>query len=545
MKMYHERSEKSSNFASLVESEGDKMVLIEEEPSGEMEMWPSQYDAQSQNKKSTKTKMGVIGHDKKNKNGRENFTVGHDDESSTLPIGSNSNDGSNNNDQADKIKDNSYNDDSSANSSQNTDKASPNERMTWGTAIMKFRLECGAFINNPYVASIMILLIVINALMMGAATYKTNDDELSKKFQRADTGFLVVFTIELLMQFIYCGHRLFFDMWLNFDLIIIGISWYVSGHDSKGSFQVFRGLRVFRAFRLITRIRSMRDLLSALGSVIPRMNAILLFLLLILYIFAVMFTQLWGIPQKDGDVVPKFSEQHFGNLVATFLSLFQMMTMDGWAIIARKLQNEGHKYAPVYIIPFVFICGFIVVNLIVAVMCDCIGSLDDEEKSKVHGYDETRSTRRVLDLREQLDTVEDQIGDLTRIQARSFHTLAYLTQQLQAQKDKRSESKVSATTSAKSTPELKNPASEVATIDRRSMMKKAQSGIPRPSTRSLGLTKNRVSYSDTWTQQGSEKRLRAEGVLNFAKAAQGLKKIREAEGNFTPDVSPTPEKNSR
>ena len=271
------------------------------------------------------------------------------------------------------------------------------------------------------------------------------------------------------------------------------------------------------------------------------MTAIVLFLILIMFIFSVLFTQLWGIPRKEDDKeVDPFCQEYFGNIGKTFLTLFQMMTMDGWAPIARELMNKGHTSAPLIIIIFVFVSGFIVVNLIVAVMCDGISSLNEEEKSKFHGFEELRSTRRVVDLREQLDTVEDQIGDLTRIQARSFHTLAYLTQQLQAQKDKRSESenKGDTTFSAKPPPEVKNPAPEVAKIDRRSMMSRAQSC--KPSTRSVGWSDNRVTYSDTWTQKGSEKRLRKATVLNFAKAAKDLKEIREAEGNFTPDLSPTP-----
>ena len=266
MKQYDERREGSSKFNSIVESEGDKMILIEEEPSGELEMWQSQYDGLSQNQIATKTKTGVAGDDKNNKNGRKNCTVGHDDESSTLPIGSNSNDGSNNNDQADRGEDNSDNDDSSANSSQNTDKASANGRITLGDRIRQLRYECGMVVNNPYVSAMMILCIAINAIMMGIATYpfvKCNED-VQKSFAYTDQVFLVIFTIELSMQLVYLGHHLFYDMWLVFDLVIITISLIAITDSSNigGNFQIFRAFRIFRTLRLITRIRVMRDLLS-------------------------------------------------------------------------------------------------------------------------------------------------------------------------------------------------------------------------------------------------------------------------------------------
>lgn len=166
------------------------------------------------------------------------------------------------------------------------------------------------------------------------------------------------------------------------------------------------------------------------------MAAIGLMLCLIFYIFGVMFTQLF----KDLHAEGKTDHNYFGGLSWTFFTLFQMMTLDDWASICREV-TRVYKWAWLPFTSFVIISGFIVVNLIIAVICDSIGALHADEKAKLHGdYDEDNTDTGDsdnMDIREQLDTLEDQMEDLTRIQARTFHTLQYLTQQMQMHKIKR------------------------------------------------------------------------------------------------------------
>jgi len=252
---------------------------------------------------------------------------------------------------------------------------------------------------------------------------------LDYAFETTDKVFLIIFTVELGLQFIYHGFQLLLNGWLVFDLIIILTSW------SFSSVQIIRAFRIFRALRLVTRIKIMKNLILALFGVMPRMAAIGLMLCLIFYIFGVMFTQLFKDLYFDGYTEYNF----FGSLDWTFFTLFQMMTLDNWASVARQV-IKVYKWAWAPFTVFVIISGFIVVNLIIAVICDAIGALHADEKAKLQGnYDENNTDAgdsQNMDIREQLDTLEDQMEDLTRIQARTFHTLQYLTQQIQMQKVK-------------------------------------------------------------------------------------------------------------
>ena len=124
----------------------------------------------------------------------------------------------------------------------------------------------------------------------------------------------------------------------------------------------------------------------------------------------------------------------------TLFTLYQMMTLDAWAVIARQYMADN-AWAWMPFVTFVIISGFIVVNLIIAVICDAISALKDDDKARIHGNfeeeansDSEEVTSQELEIREQLDSLEFQMEELTRIQAQSFHTLQYLTRQLQMHK---------------------------------------------------------------------------------------------------------------
>jgi hypothetical protein len=124
-------------------------------------------------------------------------------------------------------------------------------------SINTIRFNVGMLVNNGRVQFFIVLLIVINAAMMGVATYdivKKNPD-IDAAFETIDQTFLIIFTVELCMQFVYLGWRLVLDGWLLFDLVIILTSW------SFSSVQIIRAFRVFRALRLVTRIKIMKNLL--------------------------------------------------------------------------------------------------------------------------------------------------------------------------------------------------------------------------------------------------------------------------------------------
>jgi len=255
------------------------------------------------------------------------------------------------------------------------------------TALGKLRKTAGIIVNNNWVQLLIIFMIVINCLMMGIGTYGfvTDNPKLSAQWELIDSIFLVAFTIELLIQFTYKGLAMFFDGWLLFDFFVIVLSWMSDLLDTSGKLQILRAFRIFRAFRLIVRVKTMKDLVTALINTLPSMMAILFLLLIIMFIFAVMFTSLVSdIPQEERDTYDDDTLGalcNFSTMGASFFTLFQFLTLDGFADVVRAVMKAKAWYVVMFMI-YIVISGFVVINLVIAVICDSVSKVSKSEKAE-------------------------------------------------------------------------------------------------------------------------------------------------------------------
>ena len=96
--------------------------------------------------------------------------------------------------------------------------------------VNQMRYRCGTIVNNENVQFFIVILIAVNAIMMGVGTFDfvTENPQIDDAFETTDKVFLIIFTIELCMQFVFHGWRLLLDGWLVFDLVVIAMSWSFS-----------------------------------------------------------------------------------------------------------------------------------------------------------------------------------------------------------------------------------------------------------------------------------------------------------------------------
>jgi len=125
----------------------------------------------------------------------------------------------------------------------------------------------------------------------------------------------------------------------------------------------------------------------------PQMMSIGIVLLVIFYVFAVMFTQLFGSCYDDGCyasedwITDEFGEtisgdkgiNYFGRMDYTLFTLFMLMTLDDWSNIIRQTQTE-FVWAVWPILAFILISSFVMLNLVIAVLCEALSALQDEEE---------------------------------------------------------------------------------------------------------------------------------------------------------------------
>jgi hypothetical protein len=259
--------------------------------------------------------------------------------------------------------------------------------------IGKIREACGKIVNNERVQLVIILMIVINAIMMGIGTFDfvTDDPDMNAAWEKTDQAFLIVFTVELALQLVYHGPRLFADAWLVFDFFIVVLSW------SMESLQVIRAFRVFRAFRLVTRMTILKNLIVALFAVAPSMAAIMALLLLILYIYGVMCTVLFKDLYEQGFT----DKDYFGRLDTTLFTLFEMMTLS-WSEIVRQVMVK-YYWAWGIFGSFLVLTSFILYSLIIAVVCDAVSETEHHDEIANVLDEQTETRLRLRDLQARVD----------------------------------------------------------------------------------------------------------------------------------------------
>jgi hypothetical protein len=273
--------------------------------------------------------------------------------------------------------------------------------------LWKVRMKVGSLVNNDKVQLFIIVAILMNALMMGVATFDfvEENEDIDHVFTQVDQTFLIIFTIEASMQLFYLGLSLFSDSWLIFDLAIVVLSW------SFESLQIVRAFRIFRAFRLITRVKPLRDLVLAIGAVLPRMYAIAALLLLVFYIFSVLFTELFSDLELERD--------YFGTLDKSLFTCMEMMTLE-WGEVCRTVMLT-HKWAWAPLLAFIAITGFIVFNLIVAVVCDAV-AVTEKTTRQMDGYEEDNTEIKIIEAQERIDLLQSHINDMLKTQEQ-VHTM--------------------------------------------------------------------------------------------------------------------------
>jgi voltage-gated sodium channel len=127
---------------------------------------------------------------------------------------------------------------------------------------------------------------------------------------------------------------------------------------------------------------------EALLRSLPGLGAIAGLLMLIFYVFAVMATMMFG----------DRNEEAFGTLGRSLFTLFQIMTLEGWADIARKIMEEM-PLAWAFFVPFILVTTLTVLNLFVAIIVNSMQTLHDEDMKRDSAVADQQHVELVREIR--------------------------------------------------------------------------------------------------------------------------------------------------
>jgi len=224
-------------------------------------------------------------------------------------------------------------------------------------------------IRHPRFEQAILSVIIINAITLGLDTSASVTARFGGLLAVVDTIILGIFLVELLLKMAVMGTRFWRDPWCVFDFVVVAVTLV----PATGNLSIFRALRILRAMRLISAVKSVRRVVGSLLSAIPSMGAVIFLLLLINYVFAVMSTKMFG---------GSFPEM-FGTIGASFYTLFQIMTLEGWSgDVVRPVMAKYH-WAWAVFVPYIVIVTFAVLNLFIGIIVDAMQHQTDEVSERI------------------------------------------------------------------------------------------------------------------------------------------------------------------
>jgi hypothetical protein len=301
---------------------------------------------------------------------------------------------------------------------------------------------------------------------------KTDWNRFAEQVEKVFTViFVVEFVIKVIaMGFIFHRNSYLRDPWnwLDFTVVCTGLSELLTEGAATG-ITALRALRVLRPLRAANAYPSLKRLIGTLLASLPRLANVVVFILFIFFLFGIWGVALFrgalyqrcrtqeqpfpltgpdakwptagerlcskpggaglhqcpagqycggpqdfGLPRSIDDVknseLISYGIVHFDNIAAAIVTIFQMITLEGWTGLMYDLQDAGPAwFAVIYCILVVIVGSFFLLNVILAVISD---SLDSAGEDMTKAEKIKNKQLRELKVLYGIDDSEDEVSDL-------------------------------------------------------------------------------------------------------------------------------------
>jgi voltage-gated sodium channel len=255
---------------------------------------------------------------------------------------------------------------------------------------------CKRIAANALFQDAIIGVIVLNAMLLGLETSP-------RIMQSAGGGLLAlnwiiqaIFVFEIAVRILAHWPRptaFFRGGWNVFDFVVVAVAFLPA---SGGFATIGRLLRLLRVTRLVSVFPQLRLIISTMLLSIPSMGHVVLLLSLLLYVYGIAGVYMF----RDADPT------HWGTLGAALLSLFQVVTLEGWTELQRALLPE-HPWAWVFFASFIVVAVFVVINLFIAVVINNLEKAREKEQQIADASSpEHEVLARVAALRREIEELD-------------------------------------------------------------------------------------------------------------------------------------------
>ena len=253
-----------------------------------------------------------------------------------------------------------------------------------------------AWLETRLVQRSLIVLILVNALILGLETSPSLMADWGAWLVAADRAILAVFVVEIALKLAVHRFNYIRDPWNVFDFTVVAIALI----PASGPLAVLRALRVLRVLRLITMVPSMKRVVGGLLSALPGLGSVSAIIGIVFYVSAVIATKLFA---------GQFPEL-FGDLGRTAFTLFQVMTLEGWAMEVVRQVMAVYPLAWIFFLLFILASTFTLLNLFIAVIVNAIQQEHGDEPKPVAESEITLLRHEIAALQKQLESIRHSGG---------------------------------------------------------------------------------------------------------------------------------------
>ena len=276
--------------------------------------------------------------------------------------------------------------------------------------------------QSKWFQNTVIIAIIMAGIVVGTETYHRELASWMPFLRALDYLILLIFTLQAGIKILAEGkktERYFKDPWNLFDFMIVLVCWlpFLLPTMDTTFVAVFRLARILRVLRLVSALPQLRLLVDALLKSIPSMGYVGILLFLLFYIYGVMGVFLFG----ENDPL------HFRDLHTSLLSLFTIVTLEGWADIMYVnvfgcdhpvwgIEDCNHPEANlfsgvIYFVSFVLIGTMIVLNLFIGVI---MNSMDEVRKEQALEDRINRKENETVLLEDDFEEVHQQLDRIKK-----------------------------------------------------------------------------------------------------------------------------------
>jgi len=277
--------------------------------------------------------------------------------------------------------------------------------------------KANQIVNSGLFRYFILSLILASGVIVGVETYPAVHGRFAHSLNLIDQMIIYIFLVEIILKLLSYGKKpwaYFGDPWNVFDFIIVAVC-FIPNIDTHFVI-VLRLARILRVFRVISIFPKLQLLVNALLKSIPSMGYVVVLLFLVFYIYAVTGSFLFS----------KTDPVHFGSLHTSMITLFKVLTLEGWTDImniqlygtadpAAEYTMKPVSYASVaYFVSFILIGAMIIMNLFIGVIMNSMQESHSELQKELATKQQSESGTHALlsDLENKIDGLKLDIQKL-------------------------------------------------------------------------------------------------------------------------------------